>query len=168
MSDRNDNRATVSASRATERDVAAVHGLMAEWEREGITIGQEARDEAYLRDFLAESLFIARESGRIVGFVCARIIDNPGYAVMPTALRVLQIEELYVRPQARGRGAGTALVEAVLQAAREQGVHACHVFSSSRNTDDILRFYGRHGFEPWGVQMYLARTDESRTEPTGG
>ena len=24
------------------------------------------------------------------------------------------------------------------------------------------------GFEPWGVQMYLVQTDESRTEPTGG
>ncbi len=24
------------------------------------------------------------------------------------------------------------------------------------------------GFEPWGVQMYLVQTEESRTEPTGG
>ncbi len=168
MSDRTDSRAPFSVSAATERDVAAVHGLMAEWEREGITIGHDAGDEAYLRSFLAESFFVARDSRRIVGFVCARIVGNPGYAVMPTARRVLDIEELYVQPQARGRGVGTALVEAVLQKTRGHGVHAFHVFSASRNTEEVLRFYRRHGFEPWGVQMYLAQADESRKEPTGG
>lgn len=168
MSDRADSRAPVSVSPASERDVAEVHGLMVAWESEGITIGHDAGDEAYLRGFLAESLFVARDARRIVGFVCARIVDNPGYAVMPTARRVLHIEELYVRPQARGRGVGTALVEAVLQKARGQDVRAFHVFSASRNTEEVLRFYRRHGFEPWGVQMYLAQTDDSRTEPTDG
>ena len=147
-------------SSATERDVATVHKLMLEWDEEAITIGHEACDEEYLRGLLAESFFVAHDSGRIVGFVCGRIVHNPGYAVMPAAQRVLEIDELYVRRQARGQGVGTALVDAVLQKAREQGVHAFHVFSATRNTEDILRFYGRHGFEPWGVQMYLARTEE--------
>ncbi len=142
--------------------------MMRAWEEEAITIGQDACDIAYLRGFLDESFFVARESRRIVGFVCARIIANPGYAVMPTVQRVLQIEELYVRPQARGRGVGTTLVEAVLQKAREQGVRAFHVFSASRNTEDVLRFYRRHGFEPWGVQMYSVQADESRAESAGG
>ena len=26
---------------------------------------------------------------------------------------------------------------------------------------DILRFYRRHGFEPWGVQLYLVQTESS-------
>ena len=58
------------------------------------------------------------------------------------------------------RSVATALVEAALQQAREQGVHAFHVFSATGNTDDILRFYRRHGFEPWGVSMYMAQKDE--------
>ncbi len=157
-----------SVSPAHESDLAEVHQMMRAWEEEAITIGQDACDLAYLRGFLDESFFVARESRRIVGFVCARIIANPGYAAMPTVQRILQIEELYVRPQARGRGVGTALVEAVLQKAREQGVRGFHVFSATRDTDAIVGFYRRHGFEPWGVQMYLVQTDESRTEPTGG
>ena len=168
MSDRSDSHAIVAVNRATERDLAAVHELMAEWEREDITIGQEACEEAYLRGYLAEFFFVARESRRIVGFICARIVASPDYAVMPNAQRVVHIEELYVRRQARCRGVGTALVEAVLQKAREQGVRAFHVFSATRDTDAIVGFYRRHGFEPWGVQMYLVQTDESRTEPTGG
>ena len=58
------------------------------------------------------------------------------------------------------RSVGTALVEAALQKARGQGVRAVHVFSATRNTEDILRFYRRHGFEPWGIQMYRAQKDE--------
>ena len=146
---------------ATDRDVAPVHELMMQWEREGTTIGYTAANEAYLLGFLSECFLVARDADRIVGFVCARIVDNPGYAVMPTVQRVLQIEELYVRPQARGRGVGTVLVEAVLQKAREQGVRAFHVFSATRNTEETLRFYRRHGFEPWGVQMYLVQTESS-------
>ena len=135
--------------------------MMRAWEEEAITIGHDASDVAYLRAFLDAYFFVARESRRIIGLVCARIVHSPGYAVMPSARRVLQIEELYVRPQARGRGAGTALVDAVLRKARQQGVRAFHVFSASRNTEDILRFYRRHGFEPWGVQMYLAQTESA-------
>ena len=157
-----------SVSPAHESDLAEVHQMMRAWEEEAITIGQDACDLAYLRGLLDESFFVARESRRIVGFVCARIIASPGYAVMPTVQRVLQIEELYVRPQVRGRGVGTILVEAVLQKAREQGVRAFHVFSASRNTEDVLRFYRRHGFEPWGVQMYSVQADESRAESAGG
>ena len=135
--------------------MAPVHDLMVQWEREGTAIGQVASDEAYLRGFLTECFLVARDSGRIVGFACARIVDNPGYAVMPTAQRVLQIEELFVLREARQRGIGSALMRAALQRGRERGVAAFHVFTATRDTDRVLRFYRRHGFQPWGIQMYL-------------
>ena len=57
---------------AAEADVAPVHELMVQWEREGtIDRVQVASDEAYVRGFLTECFFVARDSGRIVGFVCA-------------------------------------------------------------------------------------------------
>ena len=141
---------------ATARDVAPVRELMVQWEREGTTIGYTASDEAYLRGFLNECFLVAREAGGTVGFVCARIVDNPGYAAMPTAWRLLQVEELFVRPKARQRGIGSALMRAALQWGRERGVAAFHVFTATRDTDRVLRFYRRHGFQPWGIQMYLS------------
>ena len=141
---------------ATKRDVAPVHELMVQWEQEGTTIGYTASDEAYLRGFLSECFLVARDAGRIVGFVCARIVDNPGHAVMPTARHLLQVEELFVRPEARQRGIGSALVRAALQWGRERSVAAFHVFTATRDTDRVLRFYRRHGFQPWGIQMYLS------------
>ena len=146
----------VAVTPAAEADVAPVHDLMVQWEREGTAIGQVASDEAYLRGFLTECFLVAREANRIVGFVCARIIDNPGYAVMPTAQRVQQIKELFVLREARQRGIGTALVRGTLQRARDRGVAAFHVFTAARDSDRIVRFYRRHGFEPWGIQMYLS------------
>ena len=139
---------------AAERDVAPVHELMVQWEREGATIGYTASDETYLRGFLGECFLVARDAGRIVGFVCARVVDNPGYAAMPTARRLLQVEELYVLPEARQRGIGSALMRAALRRGRERGVTSFHVFTATRDTDRVLRFYRRHGFQPWGIQMY--------------
>lgn len=136
--------------------MAAVHDLMEQWAREGTTIGQHSPGKDYLRSFLAEYFFVARDAGHIAGFACARIMDNPGYAVTPAAHRVLRIEELFVQPAARQQGIGTALLHAVLQRARDRGVSTFHVFTATRNTDRILRFYRRHGFEPWGIQLYLS------------
>ena len=148
---------------ATERDVATVHELMVQWEREGTTIGHTAPDEAYLRGFLGECFLVARDAGHHVGFVCARIMDNPGHAAMPTARRLLQVEELFVRPEARQRGIGSALVRAALQWGRERGLVAFHVFTATRDTDRVLRFYRRHGFQPWGIQMYRSEDPDPHT-----
>ncbi|MDE0217933.1 MAG: GNAT family N-acetyltransferase [Spirochaetaceae bacterium] len=144
----------IEVTPAAEQDVATVRALTAEWAREGSTIGQGPSTEAYLLSFLSECSLVARVSGRIVGFACARIANKPGYAVTPADRRVLQIEELYVCPEARRQGIGSALVRTVLQWARDRGVAAFHVFTATRDTDRILRFYRRLGFEPWGIQMY--------------
>lgn len=132
----------------------AVQALTVEWAQEGSTIGQEASDRAYLLSFLSDCFLVARVSGRIVGFACARIANNRGYAVTPADRRVLQIEELYVCPEVRQQGIGSALVRTVLQWARDRGVAAFHVFTATRDTDKILRFYRQLGFAPWGIQMY--------------
>ena len=146
---------------ATERDVVPVHELMVQWEREGTTIGYTACDEAYLCGCLGECFLVARAAGRIGGFVCARIVDNPGHAAMPNARRLLQVEELFVRPEARRRGAGSALLRAALQWGRERGLTAFHVFTATRDTDRVLRFYRRHGFQPWGIQMYRSEDPDA-------
>ena len=140
-----------------------MHELTVQWEREGTTIGYMASDEAYLRGFLNACFLVVRDAGRIVGFVCARVVDNPGHAAMPAARRLLQVEELFVRPEARQRGIGSALVRAALQWGRERGVAAFHVFTATRDTDRVLRFYRRHGFQPWGIQMYRSEEPDPHT-----
>lgn len=56
-----------------------------------------------------------------------------------------QLEELYVRPDLRGRGIGTALLQGALEQCRERNAGEMHI-----NVDEVdfdaRRFYERHGF----------------------
>jgi GNAT superfamily N-acetyltransferase len=56
-----------------------------------------------------------------------------------------QLEELYVRPELRDRGQGTALLQAAIRLIRAHGSGEIHI-----NVDEVdadtRRFYERHGF----------------------
>ena len=56
-----------------------------------------------------------------------------------------QLEELYVRPELRDRGIGTALLEEVVHWARHQGAEEMHLNVDEIDTD-ARRFYERYGF----------------------
>ena len=65
---------------------------------------------------------------------------------------VAMLDELYVRPPLRGHGAGTALVEELLEWLRGHGIDEVQVNVDSVDVD-ARRFYERHGFsdlEPAG------------------
>jgi GNAT superfamily N-acetyltransferase len=76
--------------------------------------------ERLLRDAFSErrrfDLFIARTDGRAVGY--AVVFET--YSTF-LALPTLYLEDLFVRPEARGTGAGSALFSRVRTEARERG-----------------------------------------------
>jgi GNAT superfamily N-acetyltransferase len=60
------------------------------------------------------------------------------------------IEDLYVSPDARGRGAGRALLEAVEERCRARDVSYVEV----QTDDEAAAFYGACGYEPeMGVRV---------------
>jgi GNAT superfamily N-acetyltransferase len=72
-----------------------------------------------------------------------------GVAVLAFRLNVsagdsfASIEDLYVRPEARGRGAGRALIEAVEERCRVRGVSYVEV----QTDDEAVAFYEACGYE---------------------
>ena len=58
---------------------------------------------------------------------------------------VALLDELYVAPQRRGRGLGTAMVHLLIADAREQGISAIEINVDAGDVD-AQRFYERHGF----------------------
>ncbi len=102
--------------------------------------------------------------------VIAFLAGDPAVAVALLTLRrnvwsdgpVGLLDELYVAPEARGRGIGSALLSAVESVIRERGGRLVEIAVDSADTD-ARRFYERHGYtdtEPGQDQpsLYYHRT----------
>jgi GNAT superfamily N-acetyltransferase len=80
----------------------------------------EERNRAFFRRFLAPSehglLLGARAEGRLVGHACLYWHKNSLLAA-----ETVLLYDLFVVPEARGRGVGRALIEASAEVARERG-----------------------------------------------
>jgi GNAT superfamily N-acetyltransferase len=83
-----------------------------------------------------------------------------GVAVLAFRLNVsvgayfASIEDLYVSPDARGRGAGRALIEAVEERCRPRGVSYVEV----QTDDEAATFYEVCGYEPETGVRVLSRS----------
>ena len=103
---------------AGSTDVAIAKTLFAEYAASlGIDLTFQAFDAelaglpgAYLPP--AGTLFLAEQTGEVVGCVALRPLEPP---------LVAELKRLYVRPAARGQGAGAALTKAILAWARAAG-----------------------------------------------
>jgi ribosomal protein S18 acetylase RimI-like enzyme len=58
---------------------------------------------------------------------------------------VALLDELYVAPEARGQGAGSALIDLVVETCRQLGVDLVEI-NVDEDDVDAQRFYRRHGF----------------------
>ena len=84
---------------------------------------------------------MAKSGGRVVAFGSvhtSRLLHHCG--------EVAEIQELFVLPEARGKGIGTALVEAMAAWAKEMDAVQLEVASNSRR-EETHEFYESIGFE---------------------
>ena len=86
---------------------------------------------------------IAAEQGVPIGAAWYRLFppDAPGYGFLGVDIPELSIG---VRPEWRGRGIGTALLGALIERARREGVRALSL--SVEPDNPARRLYERHGF----------------------
>jgi ribosomal protein S18 acetylase RimI-like enzyme len=94
-----------------------------------------------------EVVLLAEEDGEPVGFSLARANHGAGY-----------ISDLFVRPAARARGTGKALLAAAVEALRQQGLShvALHVDESNAHA---RAFYDRLGFRTETRRLVIAAGD---------
>jgi len=116
----------------------------------------------------AETAVIAIDKGFPVGAAWYRLFDNdrPGYGFVDERTPELAIA---VVPNARGKGVGTALLEALLRDARAAGYPTISL-SVDRANAGAIELYGRHGFEQVAEDedsvTMLAQLDTSTSQPT--
>jgi GNAT superfamily N-acetyltransferase len=109
----------IETSRLTLADAHALAPLVAAYTQDRKRGAPRAADEYYaellLKDRAAEILG-ARIGGRLVGF--AVFFDMPDTM---TGMRAGQLDDLYVDHDARGKGAGRALIDALVAEAKRRG-----------------------------------------------
>lgn len=103
---------------------------------------------------LGPYLLVAEADDEVVGFISGSLHVNEGAVVIPAGESYLEIDNLYVSPEFRGQGIGSDLITQLLAQARQQGVAYAVLYSAARDIRGILRFYERHGFQSWYVQMF--------------
>ena len=127
--------------RAVAGDSAAAAEIVRDvYEEFGFT-WDEAGYHADLRDVEAsyEAFFVAEHDGRIVGTA-----GLTGHG---------SLDRLYVLAEARGSGAGSALLAAVVAEARCRGHGQLEIWSDKRFTD-AHRLYERHGARITGERVH--------------
>ena len=106
-----------------------------------------------------DTAMIALESSFPIGAAWFRLfsVGKPGYGFVDPATPELAIA---VVPNARGKGAGALLLEALLKRAREAGHEAISLSVDSKN-NGAIGLYTSHGFAPvrdaGGTLTMLAR-----------
>lgn len=96
--------------------------------------------------------FIAELDGEPVGYVTAEAVDQPETA-RRHALRMMYVHHLSVRPAARRRGVGRALLDAVKARGRAQGITRLALDAWAFN-DEALAFFRRYGLVPYNVKLW--------------
>lgn len=137
--------------RATSEDEVAVAGLMEQLEATthgSVAPGLKARFR-HLLTLDHHALWVAEDAGRVVGLVTASLRPTL-YHSSPSAL----IDELVVDANARGRGVGRALIEAVVAWASEWGANEVEV-STEMDNETAQAFYQRCGFRAQAVLLEL-------------
>lgn len=99
-------------------------------------------------------LLVAEANNEIVGFISGSVHRSEGIAVLPEGESYLEINNLYILPEYRMRGIGGDLVDRCLAQAKEAGMAYAFLYSASKEIHSILRFYERHDFKSWAVQMF--------------
>ena len=139
---------------ATEADLWSIHHLQRKWADENITYGYMPDDPKQFRNRIGEYFQVAETADDVVGFIGGSVRIASDMAVVPDGNRYLEIDELYVSAPFRCKGIGDLLVDQLLAQARQQGARYAVLYSASKDIHAILRFYERHQFQSWYVQMF--------------
>lgn len=127
---------------ATENDLEAIHTLILEFvafqksaDKVSITIAQMKKDKGLFQCLVAET-----DDNRIIGFA------SHFFCYYSWTGRALYIDDLYVTQSYRKRGIGKALLDAIVQKAKDNNCYKVRWQTSNWNSNAIT-FYKNYGAE---------------------
>lgn len=135
-------------------DIPAIANLQQLWTLEQNVYGYTADTPDELQTRLNGYCLVAEHQAGLVGFLLASVHVSPGLAVIAQGERYVEVDDLYVSLAMRQRGVGSELLHEMERRARTDGIERFLLYSAVKDIDAILRFYRKHGFQSWYVQMF--------------
>ena len=158
---------TITIRGANKADIAAVLSMQEDLTSEGAIWGYGSDSAEEWNDRDLDWLFLAIDGCEPVGFIYCEERPYRGECVFPEGSRILEIIELYVRPQSRHSGIGWQLVKTVQSKAKAAGFSHMRLYSAAKRFDDILAFYRDCGFTPWYLEMVKPIKELDWGKPVG-
>lgn len=127
--------------------------LSADWEAENNTYGYRKNDRG---DIVGNRIFLAEHNGKIAGY----LLGHPDKAerassIMADGTPYFEIEQLYVVPEHRSEGIGSALYRFAEREARADGIGFILLSTAAKNYKSILHFYiDELGMDFWSARLY--------------
>ena len=138
-------------------DVPAVVGLSKLWAEEGCTIGYVALVEGdkHLQSWLDGGYFLVGKHEGVVIAYAAGVVKVGKYSIFkPEGERYLHVHEVFVHADHREKGVGDRLVATLLSRSESEGINRSMVGSNNVDWMRTVRFYERHGYGMFSIQMY--------------
>jgi ribosomal protein S18 acetylase RimI-like enzyme len=135
-------------------DIPFVCQLQRQLFEEDIIYGFVPETEEEIEKSINPCFLAAELNHRIIGFIMGRICVSKGLAVVPKGESYVEVENLYIAAQFRKQGIGGKLLDELLTVARENGAAYAVLYSATKDVRSILKFYERHNFQSWSVQMF--------------
>lgn len=138
----------------TFNDLEYVESLQHQWLREDITHGFIPSNKSYLETKLGKFFLVAELNSKIIGFAYGTIHTANNMAIIDNGQPYIEIEDIYVELDKRATGVGSILLDKILCVAKDNGIERSLVYSSTKDMESIIKFYKKHDYKTWYIQMF--------------
>ena len=140
--------------KCTLEDLDNVVSLQHKWVKEDITYGLTPIKKDYLESKIGEYFWISELDSEIIGFVYGTIRTADNMAVIDGGQLYIEVEDIYVSSDNRDNGIGSILLDKILCTAKENGIERSLIYSSTKDMENIIKFYKKHDYKTWYIQMF--------------
>ncbi len=142
-----------SEEKASPELIDTLVRLSEDWEREGSCWGYVRNPED---SFSGQRIFTARDGKEVIGYalITHRTAERMG-SIVPDGTEYVELEELYVVPERRNAGVGSALFRFVEDTVRREGAPYLLLGTATKDHRAILHFYiDEVGMDFWSARLF--------------
>jgi GNAT superfamily N-acetyltransferase len=135
-------------------DIDHIIFLQRQWQAEEITYGFVPAEKSCLEEKLGKYFYIAELNTEIIGFAYGTPHKAENMSIFNDGESYLEVDDIYVSQKYRSQGLGGLLLNKLIDTAKDNGIERSLIYSSTKEMDGIMKFYKKHDYRTWNIQMY--------------